>query len=112
MFLASSEFIIQSLTPTDPACSPQARFWIVSAGRPFAQNVAFLFPNGIIATREALSVPWIVASEKLIRKIKKVGIRKLVRLGFERRILEKICRRESLRLSTLHEYECILENEL
>jgi len=33
------------------------------------------------------------ASERLIRIIKKIGIRKLVRFGLGRRILEKICRR-------------------
>lgn len=51
-------------------------------------------------------------SERLIRKVKRVGIRKLVRLGFGRRILEKIGRREPLRCSTLREYEWILEYEL
>jgi hypothetical protein len=45
------------------------------------------------------------ASARLIRKIKKVGIRKLVRLGFGRRILERICRRQPVRCSTLREYE-------
>ena len=54
-----------------------------------------------------------IAGEKLIRKIRKVGIRKLVRLRFGRRILEKICRREPVRVSTLHEYgEFILEFDL
>jgi len=32
------------------------------------------------------------ASESLIRKIKKIGIRRLVRFGLGRRILEKLCR--------------------
>lgn len=45
------------------------------------------------------------ASESLIRRIKKIGIRELIRSGLGRRILEKICRRELLDLSTLHEYE-------
>ncbi len=54
-----------------------------------------------------------LASEKLIRKIKKVGIRQLVRLGFGRRILEKTCRGEPVRSSTLREYEeFILEFDL
>ena len=54
-----------------------------------------------------------VASEKLIRQIRKVGIRKLVRLRFGRRILEKICRLEPVRIAVLREYgEFILEFEL
>ena len=54
-----------------------------------------------------------VASERLIRKIKKVGIRKLVGLKFGRRILERICRRQPVKCSTLREYqELILEFEL
>jgi hypothetical protein len=46
-----------------------------------------------------------LASERLIRKIKNIGIRKLVRFGCGRRILEKICRREHVDPSTLREYE-------
>jgi hypothetical protein len=45
------------------------------------------------------------ASERLIRKIRKIGIRKLVRFGLGRRILEKICRRELVNADTLREYE-------
>jgi hypothetical protein len=45
------------------------------------------------------------ASERLIRVIKEIGIRKLVRFGLGRRILEKICRRERLDSSTLCEYD-------
>jgi hypothetical protein len=45
------------------------------------------------------------ASERLIRMIKKIGIRKLVRFGLGRRILEKICRRELVNADTLREYE-------
>jgi hypothetical protein len=51
------------------------------------------------------------ASERLIRLVKRIGIRKLVRFGLARRIrcgrriLEKICRRELLDRSTLREYE-------
>jgi hypothetical protein len=44
-------------------------------------------------------------SEYLILRIKKIGIRKLMSAGCGRRILEKICRRELVRVSTLHEYE-------
>jgi hypothetical protein len=45
------------------------------------------------------------ASERSIRLIKTIGIRKLVRFGLGRRILEKICRRERLDSSTLREYD-------
>ena len=45
------------------------------------------------------------ANESLIRKIKKVGIRELIRLGLGRRILEKICRRQPVNADTLREYE-------
>jgi hypothetical protein len=45
------------------------------------------------------------ASERLIRLIKKIGIRKLVRSGLGRRMLEKICRRELVNLATLREYD-------
>jgi hypothetical protein len=51
------------------------------------------------------------ASESLIRKIKNIGIRELVRFGLARRIrcgrriLEKICRRELVDRSVLHECE-------
>lgn len=45
------------------------------------------------------------ASERLIRLIKTIGIRKLVRFGLGRRILENICRRELLKASTLGEYK-------
>jgi len=40
------------------------------------------------------------ASESLIRKIKKLGIRKLIRFGYGRRILEKLCRREPVKAAT------------
>jgi hypothetical protein len=49
------------------------------------------------------------ASETLIRKIRKIGIRELVRFGCGERILEKICRRQLVRVSTLHEYEQMIE---
>jgi hypothetical protein len=45
------------------------------------------------------------ASERLIRKIKKMGIRELVRFGCRRRILERICRREPVPVFRLNEYE-------
>jgi hypothetical protein len=45
------------------------------------------------------------ASESLIRKIEKIGIRELVRLGLGRRILEQIIRRELVNAETLREYE-------
>ncbi len=48
------------------------------------------------------------ASESFIRKIKKSGIRPLVRFGLGRRILEKICRRESVGVATLRKYEYVL----
>jgi hypothetical protein len=47
----------------------------------------------------------VLPSERLILKIKKIGIRKLVRCGLGRRILEKICRRERLIVLTLRKYE-------
>jgi hypothetical protein len=45
------------------------------------------------------------ASERLIRLIRKIGIRKLVRFGLRRRTLERICRREYFNPPILHEYE-------
>jgi hypothetical protein len=45
------------------------------------------------------------ASEVLIRKIRKIGIRQLERFGCGRRILDRICRGESVSDSTLYEYE-------
>jgi hypothetical protein len=50
------------------------------------------------------------ASESLIRKIKKIGIRPLERFGLGRRILEKICRREFVDRSTLREYDRMVRN--
>ncbi len=43
--------------------------------------------------------------ERLIRKIKRIRIRKLIRYGCSRRILERICRRELLPAAMLKEYE-------
>jgi len=45
------------------------------------------------------------ASQSLIRKVKKIGIRGLMRLGLGRRVLEKICRRQPVNAETLHECE-------
>jgi hypothetical protein len=45
------------------------------------------------------------ARESLIRRIRRIGIRELVRFGLGRRILEKICRRELVKPGTLREYE-------
>jgi hypothetical protein len=45
------------------------------------------------------------ASERLIRRIKKIGMRRLVNFGLGRRILEKICRRELVNVATLREYD-------
>jgi len=45
------------------------------------------------------------ASESLIRKIKKIGIRELIRYDLGRRILEKICRQQHIPSDTLREYE-------
>jgi hypothetical protein len=45
------------------------------------------------------------ATESLIRKIRKIGIRVLVRTGLSRRMLEKIQRRELVPILTLREYE-------
>jgi hypothetical protein len=47
----------------------------------------------------------VLPSERLIRKIKKLGIRQLVRFGLSRRKLDKICRRELITIATLREYE-------
>jgi len=48
---------------------------------------------------------YMVARERLIRKIMKIGIRKLVDYGCSRKILQKICRREVLEASILNEHE-------
>lgn len=56
-------------------------------------------------TREPLIQP----SLSLGRTIRKLGIRRLMRQGFGRRILEKISRHESLKASTYREYERRIE---
>jgi hypothetical protein len=49
------------------------------------------------------------ARERLIMKIKRIGIRKLDRHGCSRRILERICRRELLPTAILKQYELRVE---
>ncbi len=49
-------------------------------------------------------------TESLVRKIKKIGVKELVRFGCGERILKKICRRERVRVSTLHEYERMIRD--
>jgi hypothetical protein len=49
------------------------------------------------------------ARKRLIMKIKRIGIRKLVRYGCSRRILERICRRELLPTAILKQYELRVE---
>lgn len=58
-------------------------------------------PAAAKGSREATSIP----SEALSRLVKDTGIRKLMRLGCGRRILEKIRRRQPVKTSTLLEYE-------
>lgn len=48
------------------------------------------------------------ANEALIRKVKKIGIRELMRFGCRRRILEKIRRKEPIADATLQEYATII----
>jgi hypothetical protein len=55
--------------------------------------------------RETLIQP----SPSLGRTIRKLGIRRLVRQGFGRRIIEKISRRELVKASTYREYERRIE---
>lgn len=62
-------------------------------------------PTGSERIREELMRP----SESLIRKIRKIGIRELVRFGCGRRILQKISRKERLDQSTLKIYERMIE---
>ena len=45
----------------------------------------------------------------LSQMVRKIGIRKLIRQGFGRRILEKISRRELVKASTYREYERRIE---
>jgi hypothetical protein len=48
--------------------------------------------------------------ESLVRKIKKIGVKELVRFGCGERILKKVCRRELVRTDTLNEYERKVED--
>jgi hypothetical protein len=58
-----------------------------------------------ILVRRQRDASLVRASERLIRMIKKIRIRRLVKFGLGRRILEKICRPELVNADTLHEYE-------
>lgn len=49
------------------------------------------------------------ASKSLAHLVKRIGIRPLVRFGCGRRILQKICRRQLVRASTLAEYESMIQ---
>ena len=62
-------------------------------------------------TRKASRVrePLIQPSLSLSRSVRKIGIRKLIRQGFGRRIIEKISRRELVKPSTYREYERRIE---
>jgi hypothetical protein len=53
--------------------------------------------------------PLIQPSLSLSRLVRKIGIRKLIRQGFGRRIIEKISRRELVNGSTYREYERRIE---
>jgi len=53
--------------------------------------------------------PLIQPSPSLGRTIRKLGIRRLIRQGFGRRIIEKISRREPVKGSTYREYERRIE---
>ena len=48
-------------------------------------------------------------SLSLSEVVRKIGIRKLIRQGFGRRIIEKISRRELVKASTYREYERRIE---
>jgi hypothetical protein len=53
--------------------------------------------------------PLVQPTLSLSQSVKKVGIRKLIRQGFGRRIIEKISRRELVKASTYREYERRIE---
>jgi hypothetical protein len=57
------------------------------------------------APRESLVQP----SLSLSRSVKNIGIRKLIRQGFGRRIIEKISRCEFVKASTYRDYERRIE---
>jgi hypothetical protein len=63
-------------------------------------------------TRKASRAPHeslVQPSLSLSRSVKKIGIRKLIRQQFGRRIIEKISRRELVKASTYREYERRIE---
>jgi hypothetical protein len=53
--------------------------------------------------------PLLQPSLSLSQLVKKIGIRKLIRQGFGRRIIDKISRRELVKASTYREYERRIE---
>jgi hypothetical protein len=53
----------------------------------------------------APSEPLVQPTLSLAQSVKKIGIRKLIRQGFGRRIIDKISRREVVKASTYREYE-------
>jgi hypothetical protein len=53
--------------------------------------------------------PLVQPSLSLSRSVKNIGIRKLIRQGFGRRILEKLTRRELVKAPTYREYERRIE---
>jgi hypothetical protein len=53
--------------------------------------------------------PLVQPSPALSRMVRNIGIRKLIRQGFGRRIIEKISRRELVKASTYREYERRIE---
>jgi hypothetical protein len=53
--------------------------------------------------------PLIQPSLSLSRLVRNIGIRKLIRQGFGRRIIEKISRRELVKASTYRDYERRIE---
>lgn len=53
--------------------------------------------------------PLVQPSPSLSRMVRNIGIRKLIRQGFGRRIIEKISRRELVKASTYREYERRIE---
>jgi hypothetical protein len=56
------------------------------------------------------SEPTLRPGQHLSLLVRRIGIRKLMRHGCGRRILQKICRQQPLRVSTLQEYERAIEH--
>jgi len=67
-------------------------------------SLSFCKHRGVLLT-ELLIQP----SPSLGRTIRELGIRRLIRQGFGRRIIEKISRRELVKASTYREYERRIE---